>query len=722
MPSEARIALLSDLLQDLAKVSGGYEKTRIVPNLEVIDDAPADLSADYVIIKNEEGYYAPAVKTAGLTVTTGDYVNVIYIEGTEPIVFQQGSSGTPPTYGGVWPDEDVVKIDGSTTEYATLSAAITAASDGDVIRMGAGAFTESAAISTSKNLIIIGSGKEATSLTFNDSGQTNSAIFIITASTYFVLENMTLDYAHTNYNTDFGGISAVIRSSTPGVILRNVYVGGSSTHAADIIAGVYLYDSVATARLIDTDVILVGGSGNTVYCLYNGHTNNSISTSRGLFSATGGGVNTITEGLGSSASLGVGSIYLAPTTGMFSMPSDTGRWFGPSGELRLPYDVAPTDGQLLTWDGGNGRENWEDPTGGNVWPYADEANIDGVVYADIDDFFDNLANGVQGIIGEGTYATDYDGGHGTIPTGADVLGSGINVTVLSTATDSEVMEVAGSSQVENLTCSSTVNNGFALVFNTGASSITSKVFAIINGTGSVYAFYAYAATVRLVNCMGFASGGSNNYAAYATNAATVTVDGGWYSGQVYATGAGTTISLEGLPVITGAVTAASGAVIRGSYIDGSGNVQHLNNVTVTAGTFGLATGTTVNDIDITAANNDNALITSGGVYDHTSVANGVHGLASNEYVLGSDVTGHKVEAGNVTDTTNSGLSIAYTTPNKAVTFPLAFGATPEVVVGIISSSQGTAGAVSLSTTGFNIRIHSTANSTSYDASWIAKGS
>lgn len=94
--SEDRISKLFLIFAELAKIGGQSETTKIFPNAEVIDAAPADLTSDYIIVKDEQGYYIPAVVVPGLNASVGDLVNLLYIKGTEPIAFQQGSGSTSP--------------------------------------------------------------------------------------------------------------------------------------------------------------------------------------------------------------------------------------------------------------------------------------------------------------------------------------------------------------------------------------------------------------------------------------------------------------------------------------------------------------------------------------------------------------------------------------------------------------------------------------------------
>lgn len=94
MIDDAVIEKLTAIFQELADVGGMMERTKIFPNLEVIDATPANLPSDYIVIQDDEGYYIPALKVPGITYSDGDLVNVLFIKGTEPIAFQQGA-GSP---------------------------------------------------------------------------------------------------------------------------------------------------------------------------------------------------------------------------------------------------------------------------------------------------------------------------------------------------------------------------------------------------------------------------------------------------------------------------------------------------------------------------------------------------------------------------------------------------------------------------------------------------
>lgn len=128
---EGTLNKIEGLFNELTILGGKREQTRIIPGLEVIDASPSGLSG-YIIIKDDrgEGSYITAVKTPGVSYANGDLVSVIFIEGTEPIAFQQssGSGGSPVAVSKlVSPDETIDPVlsadnDGHVTAVNDVSA------------------------------------------------------------------------------------------------------------------------------------------------------------------------------------------------------------------------------------------------------------------------------------------------------------------------------------------------------------------------------------------------------------------------------------------------------------------------------------------------------------------------------------------------------------------------------------------------------------------------
>jgi len=90
--SETLLSKLENLLNGLTILGGTKEQTTILPNAIVINDAPSGL-ADYIIVRDpRDGNYITAVKVAGMAYVINDYVNLLFVKGTEPIAFQHGSN------------------------------------------------------------------------------------------------------------------------------------------------------------------------------------------------------------------------------------------------------------------------------------------------------------------------------------------------------------------------------------------------------------------------------------------------------------------------------------------------------------------------------------------------------------------------------------------------------------------------------------------------------
>lgn len=155
-----RVSRLEQALLSLIDLGGISETTTIVPNAEVINAAPADLPVGHIIVENELGYYVPAVLVAGLTVSNGDFVNLLYIKGTEIIAFQHGSGSGGGGGGGgnVWPKADENLLDG--VNFATATLLIAAMGGGDIGYLGERTSTE--AVSFDKSATLRGVGASAT--------------------------------------------------------------------------------------------------------------------------------------------------------------------------------------------------------------------------------------------------------------------------------------------------------------------------------------------------------------------------------------------------------------------------------------------------------------------------------------------------------------------------------------------------------------------------------
>ncbi len=97
MPSEALIARVEQIFSDISELGGQAERTSIITGLEVVDISITDQPNLILVKDSRDGDYIYAVKVPGILYAVSDLVNVLFIEGTEPVAMQQsaGSSGSP---------------------------------------------------------------------------------------------------------------------------------------------------------------------------------------------------------------------------------------------------------------------------------------------------------------------------------------------------------------------------------------------------------------------------------------------------------------------------------------------------------------------------------------------------------------------------------------------------------------------------------------------------
>jgi len=103
MPDETAIRRLEELLVDITRLGGENERTSIVPNLTVVDTAPAGLTNFITIADERDGDTILAKTVPGVVYAVSDKVNVLFVEGTEPIAYQQGSESPNAGLWGIVP-------------------------------------------------------------------------------------------------------------------------------------------------------------------------------------------------------------------------------------------------------------------------------------------------------------------------------------------------------------------------------------------------------------------------------------------------------------------------------------------------------------------------------------------------------------------------------------------------------------------------------------------
>lgn len=94
MPNESQIDRIEQMYGDLARIGGRLERTAILTNVTVIDATPAGLTGRVIIQDPRDGDYIPALTVPGVVYNNNDLVNVLFLEGTEPLAYQQGSGSS----------------------------------------------------------------------------------------------------------------------------------------------------------------------------------------------------------------------------------------------------------------------------------------------------------------------------------------------------------------------------------------------------------------------------------------------------------------------------------------------------------------------------------------------------------------------------------------------------------------------------------------------------
>jgi hypothetical protein len=124
MVSERLISRFEESLIELSEISGSKEKTSIITNLEVIDAAPG-ITGFIIVEDSKDGDYITAATIPGMIYANGDLVNVLFIDGTEPIAYQHGSGsgGVAFTVDRVYrPDFTATVLTGDNSNDVTLTA------------------------------------------------------------------------------------------------------------------------------------------------------------------------------------------------------------------------------------------------------------------------------------------------------------------------------------------------------------------------------------------------------------------------------------------------------------------------------------------------------------------------------------------------------------------------------------------------------------------------
>lgn len=581
MTDESRVTALTDIFQDLADTSGGYERTKIMPNLTVVDAAPADLPANYIIVRNDEGFYIPALKVAGITYTNGDLVNVLFIKGTEPIAFQQGSGSGSSGYalhisdegvaqglastldfvgaavsavvaagvatitvtgGSGWPFTHVLTV--STTnpnaDYANLADAVTAAASGDTIELGSETFTLPAAISTNKSLKFRGQGMDRTVVYLTGAGYAltfTGAVAKVSFDNIRILHDGAASGGSINMQA---GAELVILNS----IIESQTFGATTSIAIACDAEIPVY--VIGSRIIGTAGIGGTGIGINFAALATPHV---FADSGSIFTGTTA-IKTLTAG---------GEILLSGPhlAGALSLVGD---WFG--------WYVDSSDDVIIKSYRADVR----------LHEASSGLSID---YTTIQGAIDAMAAGDIIEVGAGT-----DTG-GIVPDTAGAIVGLSPVETIITASANDSITVDNSAGTDNLTLENLT------VANTGAGTsiaciqsnkdglrlyelVINKVSGTPTNSTGVSVYGGSGTGTYLRNCKITVSTGTNKYGIYASTAAcNIVIEGGEINAataDIYVGHASAVIELRGVKLLGGGINNASGGTVKGWYLDANDNL------------------------------------------------------------------------------------------------------------------------------------------------------
>jgi hypothetical protein len=134
MPNETLISEIENLLADVIDLGGDNERSQIVPNLTVQDANPTNLDGWVIVSDDRDGDNILARKVGSVIYSDNDLVNVMFLRGTEPIAFQQGTRSSnngiweivPSTSTDIYYDKGKVGIGTSTIPHGGVGVALLA--------------------------------------------------------------------------------------------------------------------------------------------------------------------------------------------------------------------------------------------------------------------------------------------------------------------------------------------------------------------------------------------------------------------------------------------------------------------------------------------------------------------------------------------------------------------------------------------------------------------
>jgi hypothetical protein len=540
-------------------------------------------------------------------VAVDDYVDVLYFADRKLFeVYGFGGTGAAPGSGGnVWPQPGKLMhwdiSENTSTEYDTIADVIAASpASGDAVVFGEGTFACDEQ-DFPVGVHLIGSGIDITILD-TTTDEIDYACSFSTCSVFNLTIKNVADYTGRMYAAK--GTSATLIQVK--ILAHNVF-GGHAT-SLELLSGEDLINCDITG-ISTTNTSDIGVSTTSTVNIYGGQYvgNAPIDNASGTIILNSVPVFTGTP----NSVVGGGTIrgVYQKSTGQLTFV-DSSVYPPMNLTERSSAPSTPSTGDIYLDDGTNTDSGnpglrrytgavWEDIGGGgggsNIWADAGKVNISTTEYASWTLANAALGAGDQAIIGEGSQTSTAE----SVADGADIRGSGIDVSVLTGTGLQTLILNDGTNVLQDFNVENTATGG-RIALRIGSSGGADVTCINVKGkstatSGTATAISIYRSDVKLIDCLGEASGGGTNYALYVDDSATGTttqVYGGDYTGDVTATGANATLELFG-PRITGTLTAASSATIRGWYFDSNGKMRDASDGNLV---YHLITNTTSNDI------------------------------------------------------------------------------------------------------------------------------
>jgi hypothetical protein len=459
------------------------------------------------------------------------------------------NSGVTASGGsGAWPPDGKAMID--TTEYASITAALAAASSGDVVKVGGGTFAESLTIPS--GVAVIGTSEFKTiingTITFSGSGASverchlTSSGIIATASTNsnYLFNCYLITSASFTYKIVATGTAIIFVYNS---IIEHNGSGSGFAIKTENTASIQAYFS----RIEGT----INGAGGPIYLASCSRLNGSVSGDvRGVLQDANDGL-------------------VLPSDGVIQMDERAGAPSNPATNSWSMY--FKSDGLYHKDDAG--AEVGPLGVGGGGWPFDDVLTVGGADadYQTLQDAIDACSGGEQ--IEVGIDVTE----DVTVDVAVEIYGATKDITV----TGHFILTAAA--KVRNLTLAQTATgaDNICLDYQTNNALVEDCVLRATGAGTNNYAAYMFGSYTgnELRNCDVLASGATNKYAVYLAGVAgtpnTFAITGGKFNGttdDIYLNKSDMTLTLQQEPVLVNNDLNAANGTVNGNYANAVGSL------------------------------------------------------------------------------------------------------------------------------------------------------